>query len=790
MNARRLRWVLVLGRLWLGIVGVGISRPIAWAEEDADRAADAGMVARAKEIVGRAAEFKRRLWITQMEKELEEVQRITGLSAPERKVLQETALRVVETCLQDWVQRLSAKYVRIAKRYPQIGAMMLERDLERAAIVGGESLVLGSIGPSEHPDWVEGLKRTLSSEQWKVLEPARLESRQRLTDVIYEGLRSWGERTQSRVSKPLREKVAEMTSTLALPEDRVGQLEELVKGALGRYMEAWRAKIAVPMRSMDEVSRTTVMGRVDAILFEEESALPQNQATWKEGLVRLLSVEELERMAVFERGKAEEERLEMERFLKTAEESVRVQVASGIQGKIAEIVIQLELPKERGGHLEELGKVAVQETLEAWRNGVRSVIQDWGEEQRREMLRQGNFLIPPSPESAPDKQAVWTDGLRQLLSVEEAGRLVAAEREKAERRLRIFGQILLIQLDGKVAFTTSQRKQLQPLAERLIQKQMTLLSGRLEPYSRYSVSNFFSAAAQATEGDVAAILEPVQWRHWRESCLIRPEGSGDENVSRPVKESEMTAVSEPEDVENAISDFLERKAAVHRGVAVAPLLLAAEDIIRVNGISVEIGRRLQIAASGAVEAAEKAWKFQVEQSVRSSLREPNSSNVRQQLAGLPEYLFKQSSGGSVEKSAIWENTLRTELNGVQQSVWYEALSQRSAYEVEGVSGLLLLEFDRFIGLSGSQWRRLEVMLTSVIKEYGQDISRMFPMSNGGAWYLANHSMYLPFVGLSEEELKLLFSKSQWERWSRTNEFGQSHRYWENIQRIHEQRVKK
>ena len=43
------------------------------------------------------------------------------------------------------------------------------------------------------------------------------------------------------------------------------------------------------------------------------------------------------------------------------------------------------------------------------------------------------------------------------------------------------------------------------------------------------------------------------------------------------------------------------------------------------------------------------------------------------------------------------------------------------------------------------------------------------------------------LGIPEEDLKALFSKEQWERWTTTDEFTNAKNYWNNIRQNHQNR---
>jgi hypothetical protein len=756
-----------------------------------------GVVARAVEISQKVAEIKRRTWLERIHQEVREVGKIAELSPDGIKALEALGGRVVEACVKDWEERLSIKYVRIRQRFPEYGAMILDSDLNRLETVAGESLVVGSTGPTEHPLWAEGLGKVLSAAQLARVKDAQSESQQTRYAAIAESLRPWSDKTEKRVRKPLEERVMDLTTLLELSGERAAKLSELVEEVIGQYMNAWMGKVIPPLSFMEEEPRAKVVARVDAVLFEEESALPENQPKWKDGVLRILSAEEMLRVVAFDLERVREEERGIEELLKTSGESVREKVAEGMNGRVEEMTLLLGLSAERTEQLRELREKAVGRAVEVWREDTRRAIQSLGVEQRRGLLRGGRLSTPARGGEMAEQSEVWIQGVASFLSAEERGRLDEAARQAQARRLRIVGQVLLMQMDARVGLSQQQRQSLQPVAERLVEEDKALVSPDGDSHNQYALQKFLAAAARARGEEMERILEPEQWKYWQESCLKKKpradsaleedDGAGAKPALKPL-ENAVKPEPEPEDVENAISDFLARRSAAHRRQVLSGILLRAEEIARVTGLPEEGRRRLRVAAQGAVEESERVWKVQVEQMVRASLRRPDSNNVRQQLAGIQEQIFNQArSGVAVEKQPVWERTLKGELDAEREKVWQEALEQRSLYEAEGISGLLLLELDRVVGLRGDQWKRLEGAVSGMVKDYAIDLARMFSSTDGNAWYLRSHSMFVPLLGVPEAVMKEVLVPSQWQRWAQSSQFEQAQNYWRTVQPLQQQR---
>ena len=115
------------------------------------------------------------------------------------------------------------------------------------------------------------------------------------------------------------------------------------------------------------------------------------------------------------------------------------------------------------------------------------------QKEQREQMRAGRVSFGDDSGESPEQQAIWKDGLAKILTAEEVQRLEGAKKEHQARRARALSQIMLVELDQKVAFTASQRERLLPIAERLVNERdfssrssrsNTASTSKLRPFSR------------------------------------------------------------------------------------------------------------------------------------------------------------------------------------------------------------------------------------------------------------------------------------------------------------------
>jgi hypothetical protein len=163
--------------------------------------------------------------------------------------------------------------------------------------------------------------------------------------------------------------------------------------------------------------------------------------------------------------------------------------------------------------------------------------------------------------------------------------------------------------------------------------------------------------------------------------------------------------------------------------------------------------------------------------------------LKLRLAGMDRFGSMRRTGTNTELGGLWDATVKAELTDAQRAAWQKELDARAAYRDQAIAALVMAEFDRRVALTAGQYSQLTPRVATMLKEYAPDIASMFSYSNGFTWYLASHSMFLPIAAVPETEMKALLSKEQWERWTGSQEFGNLTNYWENIQRIHTNRVR-
>ena len=530
---------------------------------------------------------------------------------------------------------------------------------------------------------------------------------------------------------------------------------------------------------------------------------PEEQPAWTEAVQRTLTPEQLAAWQA-SAAQAKKDDQEIAKYVETQVDHVREGFAATMKNRLDELQTALELPADRAAKIDALGRLAVEQAVKAYRTYVARSVHSMNAENRRRILAAGRINFSSQGNDTPTHQEVWTVGLDRLLSASDRQRLDTVQAERDARRARALGRMLLVILDEKTALTAPQRDRLLGPAQEAVKQVKALFPpSDSQNYYQFSRETFFEAATHVPEEIARTILDPVQWQHWQQACKDSAEGRdtppgrrGGRRVPDPdpaeKKEPPLADSAEPEEIERFLSDAFDEKAAEERQRELAVLLLKTEDAVRVAALGEPATARLQTAARGTVEESLVSWKANLAQNVRSQLDNGDLENIRNMLANIPNMQFgvNESVPGGPENRSIWDKTVDRELTAPQRALWQQEVAARTTYKEQATAALVLAEFDRRYQISGTQWEKLQPPLQTVMRDYSQDIRRMFGYSPGNTpWYFQSYTMFLPLMGVPEADLKTILGKDRWEHWNSSVEHNNGVNYWQNIQQYHEQKLK-
>ena len=524
----------------------------------------------------------------------------------------------------------------------------------------------------------------------------------------------------------------------------------------------------------------------------ENTVTPQDQGAWTRALKRTLTPDQF---AAWEKSTAEErQRLHAEigdrldGWLAPAREAMQESLFT----TATEMSRSLHLPKDRADQLNSLAREAVGQSIGKLRERQEKWLAAMEDTARHEMLKNRNIYLGANPEEAPATLPIWKTGLARLLSADERKRLETEAAEHTIRRAHALARLMAAVIDTQVALTANQRQRLEPICDRLAEKDVeTLCNQSGESYFQFDIFNVLASGLKSSETEVQAILGPIQWQHWLDACDRMTEKH--RGSSRPAltkrPEEKATIPPEPEEYERALSDYLEVKTRKVRQQALAEALLRAEDAGRVANLPAEKVEHLKTAARGAVEESLRNWKSNADQTVRSFAGETPVRLVRRRLESLQEYNFQRKLDPPPETQALWIGTLKADLDADQAAAAEKSANERDAFRAESIASFIVAMFDQSHLLTVEQQAKMTTAIGETIREYQPDILNYFSGFNSTAWYLSSYSMFLPLVAVPESELKSILGPESFDRWMRSRQCAYTMNYWSGLKQNHDARVK-
>ncbi len=517
---------------------------------------------------------------------------------------------------------------------------------------------------------------------------------------------------------------------------------------------------------------------------------PLDQPAWKEALARALSPEQAAAWQKAQDARNEAVPKELDEMLDRQADQMRNSTGNPLATRCAEIIGVLDLTPERVATVNALAKQATEASMDAWRKEAHKTYLSKDEATRKRLLRGRQFYAPVREDNAPENQAVWTEGIAKLLTDDERKILASARGDQRKRRTHALAMLMVSLLDEKVAFTADQRPKLEPIVERLVQKNEEFYpqSERNNEYFNLNATAFYKAAVAAKAEEIRPILDDLQWKRWQDTGHDKGEQDDeDENqpAASPTPGGSPAAIEEPEDLEALVSEYMATKTASEHKRVDAVMLLQAEDAARVASLPPATAARLRTAARGAAEAALADWSSSMEETVRGQVQGAEREMIQQRLSNSNRYYFTPPTP---KDQAVWKQAIKTDLTQAQQDAWQVERDARARYADDAVAQFLLAEFDRNFILGAGQWERFAPLIAKALHDYRPDINRMFSY-NSSQWFLTSYYMFLPVHAIPEEDCKAIVGKERFERWTGSNGYRYSVQYWSNLKEYHEERMK-
>jgi len=586
-----------------------------------------------------------------------------------------------------------------------------------------------------------------------------------------------------------------------LDEAAAKKLKELSPKAVEASLAPWREAVDKFLRDAgaeelaeepsdeeyDEFLEEIKKAEVDEVISEiptEGKVRASQQREWRAVLNEVLSDEQL---AAWEKHEEEEKAKNEERFAKLIEltsENYRRQYGGQMDPIVEDIISTVGLDEGRSKKLEKMAEKAIDAFVDEWKKKAKEYIDNSEESRREAMLKRGYVSIGIDSDSMPQKQKVWLDGVKEILTDEERASWENALSDRESRRQRSATLMMLAAIDEVMALTGEQRKQLEPLLQDKAIEPMTTQLKR-EYWGSMNVTRVIQYAKEADQKKIREILDEPQWRRWQSALnpkkrTSRPKPKQGEAPKGPV-------APDPIAVEKAITAHLYQLMRVERERILSNILVQAEDAGRVLSLGEETRELLQTAAKGAAEEELDAWANNMDTWVRRSIKDATAADIDQRLRNLGSVRFGRK--GKAIESPIWKAAIRSSLTDEQQEIWMKEVEKRRADQQRATVSLIVTQLDNAARLTAEQVKEIQPLIKTSIDSYGPDINRYFSSwSSDTPWYLNSYYNMIPFQGIPEKQAKEVLTKAQWKVWEERFQSRVSH-YWDQVLEYHEQRMK-
>lgn len=724
------------------------------------------------DFVQLCAPEKKKQLTAHMEEVVKTIDTTVKLTPEEKLALQAESKKAVETTVKAW-QPLALMMMRTYLSRTSDSAAIRHIGMWKPEVAGPNEPVEDWTPPDEDEAWLAALKTTLGEARYATWHEADVKAKQQVEKEIASHLERWVRESRGPMNEDLRARIELMTKKLTLSEAQVKDLNKTAEDLLDRLSNAEQKRATRMLRTLPPAARENIMGRSYFYIRFDRPRGEVWDKTWDEAAAKVLPAESLaqwHKADKEERSKAETEVTDM---IKPSEQQAEQQMEMTMGTEIDNMVGALSLTKERQQALEKLSKEAIQDSLKLARKGWLQQAKNYSATERKRI--RGNVFFGISDEQHAMKQPTWTEGIKKLLTEEERTRMATDSKQRDQRTGLAVSRACLAEMDKILVLSQDQRAKLEPV---VMETMKSITEQRRQQYWSYNAIQLFQTAGNAKEEKVRAILDGVQWKHWRE--LISSNNNNSNNNLPDLNGS----FPEVPDMEAAISQHMYKMFVAERRKTLALMMPQVEEAARLLALPEPAVARLTTAAKGAVETSLEQWRRYTESLVRQSVQTATPKNLLQALAGTTRANYGRNGSGP-QDSELWKTTLKTTLTDAQQKKLQQVTHERLNYRLKAMAAMSVSELDRRRKLSSEQCAKAEAALQKVLATYLPDIERYM----SAQWFLQYYYALVPLAGVPEKEMQEILTPEQW-KLCKDRDLPDAMQYWEGVKNNHEQRMKR
>lgn len=586
----------------------------------------------------------------------------------------------------------------------------------------------------------------------------------------------------------LRSTAEVIKKSLELDEKRQEKLEQLVESTFDELIELGIPAIAEQFsrysESYQEGRLATSRGALRSISVSSMPDLPDPLETevWKKGVSDLLSPDEAKAWKHNLSQRQEKQRNEdiksLEEILEFREERDEKYLKTWVDQRVARIVADLSLPKEKEKVILATGKSFLEDSVDSIAASSIEEIKKATPLERRRILKMAPSRSPIHIRPEQESEELWQAAISKHLAPEEVERLKKFEEKRRERNIEAVSLVAFHSLDRYLRFGLEQEAQVLPLLRSRVRE-------RVRQYSRphHPALSMSLLASDLRKDEVREKLEAVLSPMQRETLSLFLESFGYFSTTLNFEEDseadpslELTPAAA---TERFVGIYMKERLDWERQRRLIPLRSRISEMDREIGLSDTEKLELEIAAKGAVTREIEPLDERLPASVRSQIERSLKAGKKEQR--LQVHMNLQSDHITAEETEIWNDTVTSILSDEEKKSLQEIESQRVESEIAAYVEMALSEIDSSLFISDEQSKQLRPLLEEGFAEYLPYLKRSQIYSRNWFEFYSGGTI-VSFKMIPKGKMQSIFSKEQLEIWDMKYE-RRVKSSWDRLQQI-------
>ncbi len=258
--------------------------------------------AKLTEATQKITEAKRQAWNIRMKVEIEDIQSTFAPDANALKLLRDAADKAVGLSAESFFRKLDSDWRKEANRWPQDILNRLNGALLQLSVgVIDQEAVRVTVDPFEQAVWTDALDHGLSPDQALAWKKSVAERRAAILLDLAASLGAGRQRMESQFQESFERKARVVKFALApVSKEHEAEVDALAKMAFDQSLKRWQSRAEKQMLAMNAPQRQQIRQEGFFSVEDDPDEASKQMSDWNEGLSKILSVDELAKLAGIE----------------------------------------------------------------------------------------------------------------------------------------------------------------------------------------------------------------------------------------------------------------------------------------------------------------------------------------------------------------------------------------------------------------------------------------------------------------------------------------------------------